>query len=257
MPKNNFQKIVIANWKMELGLEESRKLALKTAKKFQNFRGREVVICPDFSSLYSCSVALKGSGLKLGSQDSAWEDKGAYTGEVSPKNLAEINCEYVILGHSERRQYLGEDYKLVNLKLKKVLEQKKLTPIICLGETKEDREKKRVRKVLESQLKEALKKVDLKMNQKLIFAYEPIWAIGTGKVIQNQDLEEVYKIIEQLLKRLKGEEFGKKCLVIYGGSVKGENAKEISAIKGIEGCLVGGASLKTAEFYKICKTFLD
>ncbi len=257
MLENNFQKIVIANWKMELGVEESRKLALKMVKKFKDFSSKEVVICPDFLSLYQCSDILKDSNLKLGSQDSAWEDKGAYTGEVSPRGLKEVNCEYVILGHSERRQYLGEDYNLINLKLKKVLEKKELTPIVCLGETKEDRNKKRVKKILEKQVSHLLEKVSLKTGQKIIFAYEPIWAIGTGEVIRNQDLEEVYKIIAQLIKKIKGEKFWDKCLFVYGGSVNGKNIQEISRLKGINGCLIGGAGLKTAEFYKIARIILD
>src|SRR6056297_891135 len=237
------QKIIIANWKMKLGFRESLSLARKIRQRFKNFSGN-VVICPDFVSLYSCGQEIKKSNLKLGAQDAFWQDSGAYTGEISPQTLKTAGCRYVILGHSERRKYLKEDYNLINLKLKKVLAVSALTPVICIGENQKERSQGLVKSVLTRQLQEGLKGVALKADQKVIIAYEPLWAIGSGKVIKNKDLEEISGIIKQFLKKSRSGRGRDKFSIIYGGSVDSKNIKGISQIEGIDGCLVGGASLK-------------
>lgn len=253
--KNN--KIVIANWKMKLSLAETSELAKKMKDKFKDFQGGDLAVCPNFISLIEVEKILKGSLLKLGAQDVFWEDKGAYTGEISPSMLKDAGCEYVIVGHSERRKYLLENYSMIHQDLKAVLNVEGLTPVICIGEDTEERKTDRRDFVLVDQLQQALGGINLLGDQEVIIAYEPIWAIGSGVAIEPEEAEYAHKIIKIALRDM----FGMKTVsnnfrIIYGGSISSKNVKEFANLEGVDGLLVGGASLDAEEFYKIAKTIL-
>lgn len=254
MEKN---KIVIANWKMKLSLAETLELAKKMKDKFKEFDKKEVAICPNFISLLEVGKILKGSAVKLGSQSVFWEEMGAYTGEISASMLEEAGCQYVIVGHSERRKYLLENYTMIHQKLKSVINSEKLTPIICIGEDAEERKTDRRDFVLVDQLQQALGGVNLMGDQRIIIAYEPIWAIGSGVAIEPQEAEYAHKIIKLALNDMFGMRVVKSnFMVIYGGSISSKNVKEFKNLEGVDGLLVGGASLDADEFYKITNAIL-
>ena len=239
------KKIIIANWKMNLSLKESLDLAKKLALKSKNLKN-EIAVCPDYLSLAPVAAILKKTEISLGAQDCAITDFGAYTGEVSPLNLKNLGLKYVILGHSERREHLHENSGIINNKIKAALNNK-LIPVLCVGEKLIEKEAGHAREVIADQLRRALSKIVLKSNN-FIIAYEPIWAIGTGKAILPNEAEEIHQFIKvQANKILK-----KSVAVIYGGSVNEKNAASFAAQKNIDGFLVGGASLKAAEFINIC-----
>lgn len=249
---SDFKRIIIANWKMKLGFDESVELVEEMEEQFRDFRDREVVLCPDFLSLPAAKVRLTESGLKLGAQDSFWEEQGSYTGEISPLNLKEIGCNYVIVGHSERRKNLMEDYHIINKKVKAALNNK-LTPIMCIGEKLEEKEEGKREEVLEEQLRQGLKGVELH-DKYLIVAYEPIWAIGSGKTITDEDIEEVYGLLDSVLKDIFPDNH-EGIFTIYGGSVNSQNVSGFKKEQ-IDGLLVGGASLQAEEFLKISQQML-
>jgi triosephosphate isomerase len=246
-------KIIIGNWKMKKGLAESVKLAKEMAEKFKDI-GKEVVVCPTLVALTEVSKILKKSSLKMGAQNVFWEDRGSYTGEVSPQMLIEAGCRYVIIGHSERRKYLLENYSMIHQKVREVLNTEKLIPIVCIGEENEDRKTDRRDFVLLSQLQQALGGIDVSENQKIIVAYEPVWAIGSGTAIEPDEVTYAHKIIRLALDDMFGMQVVEKSFrIIYGGSVTGANVKLFSNLENMDGLLVGGASLEAGEFYKICK----
>jgi triosephosphate isomerase len=181
------EKIIIANWKMKLGHKESVDLAKQVKKSFSDFSGVEVVVCPSFISLVEVKKAL-GSKIKLGAQDVFWEEKGAYTGEIAPSMLEEVGCEYVIIGHSERRKFMMENYEMIHREIKAVLKIDGLTPVVCIGENWEERKTDRRDYVLYDQLQQAMSGIDVGSNQQIILAYEPIWAIGSGTAIEPRKL---------------------------------------------------------------------
>jgi len=229
-------KYLIANWKMNPGSSEEAKELFNNIKQGVKDLSAEVVICPP-SIYYFPNLKSKGLKLHLGAQNCFWEQAGAYTGEISPKMLKNMGCKYVILGHSERRQYLNETDEMVNKKLKAVLEAG-LTPILCVGETKQERDRGEAEKKIKSQLKFLLQ------NSKLILAYEPRWAIGTGIACNPESAKKALNMIKEVAQETP---------VLYGGSVSAENAKQyIDA--GFNGLLVGSASLNAPEFIKIAKT---
>lgn len=247
-------KIVIANWKMKLGLAETLALAKKMKDKFKGFSGIETAVCPNFVSLTEVGKIIKGGSLKLGAQNVFWEDKGAYTGEVSSSMLREAGCEYVIVGHSERRKYLLENYEMIHQKFKAVLSVDGLTPIVCVGEEAEERKTDRRDFVLVDQLQQALGGINLLGDQQVIVAYEPIWAIGSGVAIEPEEAEYAHKIIKISLRDMFGMKVVKNNFrIIYGGSISSKNVKEFANLEGVDGLLVGGASLDAEEFYKIAK----
>jgi len=251
------EKIVIANWKMQLSLAESVALAKKCKEKCVKSQKGEIVVCPDFISLLPVKEALKGSDIKLGAQDVFWEEKGAYTGEVSSKLLVEAGCTYVIIGHSERRKHLRENYEYINKKVRAAINAGNLTPIICIGESWDERKTDRRDFVLTEQLQLALAGVELIGDQQIIIAYEPIWAIGSGAAIEPSEAEYAHKIIKLTLNQM----FGMQVItdhfkVIYGGSISSKNVKEFINLENIDGLLVGGASLDAEEFYKVATTIL-
>jgi triosephosphate isomerase len=254
-----YKKIVIANWKMKLMLAETLSLAKEIKIKFKefDFSKGDIVVCPNFISLLGVKEILRGSSLKLGAQTVFWEEKGAYTGEISPEMLIEAGCEYVIIGHSERRKYLFENYEMIHQKLKTVLNSGKLIPIICVGEKTEERGTDKRDFVLVDQLYQALAGINLMGDQEVIIAYEPIWAIGSGTAIEPSEAEYAHKIIKLTLNDMFGTRVVKENFrIIYGGSISSKNVKEFANLEGVDGLLVGGASLDAEEFYKISKEIL-
>jgi len=245
------QKIVIANWKMRLGLAESVALARQYAAEVKT-GAVEVVACASEVALTAVGEVLKGSAIKLGAQNVFWEEKGEYTGEVAPQTLLEAGCAYVIIGHSERRQHLLENYQMVHQKLKAVLDHTTLVPIVCVGETLREKEAAKTDYVIADQLQQAFGGIVLVANQQIVVAYEPIWAIGTGNAIKPDDVNTMHEIIGASLVDLLGVDAAKKqARVIYGGSVSSNNVDSFRAIDNVDGFLVGGASMNAEEFAKI------
>jgi triosephosphate isomerase len=247
-------KIIIANWKMKLGIKESIDLAHDMKRKFKEYKDGQVVVCPDFVTLMEVEKVMKGSEIILGAQDSFWESRGSYTGEISPLTLIEAGCEYVILGHSERRKFMMENYEMIHKEIKAILAEDKLTPIVCIGENWEERKTDRRDFVLYDQIQQALSGIDIDEKREVIVAYEPIWAIGSGTAIEPSEAEYAHKVIRLTL----GEIFGEKRVnenfrIIYGGSINSENVNSFIDMEGLDGFLIGGASLDAEEFYKVCR----
>ncbi len=248
------EKIIIANWKMKLSLAETSALAKKMKTKFKALKNGNIVICPNFLSLVEVSEIIKGSNIKLGSQDTFWEDKGAYTGEVSPSMLLEAGCEYVVIGHSERRKFLMVNYEMIHKEVKAVLKHEDLTPVICIGENWDERKTDRRDFVLFDQLQQALSGVDIVGNQQIIIAYEPIWAIGSGTAIEPSEAEYAHKIIRLTLNDMFGSKIvNNNFKIIYGGSINSKNVKGFTNLENLDGMLVGGAGLDADEFYSVAK----
>ncbi|MCX6792801.1 MAG: triose-phosphate isomerase [Candidatus Falkowbacteria bacterium] len=245
---------LIANWKMNLSVKDSIALANEYVRLFKKTNA-EIVACPSFTSLPFVCKALEKTNLAVGAQDVFWEAKGAFTGEVSPDDLVELGASYVIIGHSERRGYLGEEDWMINQKVKAALAARHLNPILCIGETKEDHDNGDREEVLSRQLDEALNGVSLGLNQNLLVAYEPIWAIGTGEVPEPEEISYVNDVIRVLLRRYFGDRSDRACAVIYGGSVDEKTVQPIMET-GIDGFLVGGASLKAREFNRLAEHIL-
>ena len=211
----------------------------------------EAVICPPFTDLYAAADKLKGTAVKLGAQNMHWEEKGAFTGEISPLMLKEIPCDYVIIGHSERRQYFAETDETVNKKIKSAL-QHGLLPIVCVGESLAQREEGTTMTWILSQVEKALIDITSEETEKIVFAYEPIWAIGTGKTASAADAQEVIGAIRKKIAEMYNQNVAEKVRILYGGSVKPDNIKELMGEADIDGALVGGASLKPDSFYALC-----
>jgi triosephosphate isomerase len=212
----------------------------------------EVVVAPPFTSLGAVAEVLKGSMILLAAQNVFWEESGAFTGEVSPSMLKDLGCAYVIIGHSERRQYFGETDETVNKRLKAAL-QSSLLPIVCIGETLEEREAEKTLVVIDQQLTGGLKGLAPDEMGKVVIAYEPVWAIGTGKTATPDQAQEVHRFIRKLLEEISGGEIAGNMRILYGGSVKPDNVDELMAQSDIDGALVGGASLKADSFVRIVK----
>jgi len=251
-------KIAIANWKMKISSKESLELAKKFKEKFKDFKKKgDVVVCPSFVSLSDVVKASKSSCLKIGAQNVFWEEGGQFTGEISPVMLKDVGCEYVIIGHSERRKYLLENYEMIHQKVKAVLRAEGLIPIVCIGENSEDRKTDKRDFVLVDQLQQALAGISLLSNQQIVVAYEPVWAIGSGLVIEPEEADYAHKIIGIALNDIFGAEVASRNIrVVYGGSITSKNIKDFVGLENIDGVLVGGASLDADEFYKIAKTIL-
>ena len=210
----------------------------------------EIILCVPYIDLFYCLMNAQGTNIKIGAQNMHFEETGAYTGEVSAKMLKSIGVEYVIIGHSERRQYFNETDQTVNKKIKVAFENE-LKPIVCVGETLEQRENGETEKIITSQTRLALDGLTAEQIKNTIIAYEPIWAIGTGKTATSEDANNSIKAIREELKKLYGENVSEEVIIQYGGSVKSSNAKELFESSDIDGGLVGGASLKPEEFSKI------
>lgn len=221
---------------------------LKTLVK--NTEDVEIVVAPVFTALSRVSDAISGSNIKLAAQNCFWEEEGAFTGEVAPKLLKDAGCSHVIIGHSERRQYFGETDATVNRKTKKAIAAG-LTAIVCVGETLAERESDKTFSVIETQITSGLEGFAPEVVAKLIIAYEPVWAIGTGKTASDEQAQEVHAFIRNLLSRLFGNSTAEAVRILYGGSVKPDNVKGLMSQADIDGALVGGASLKADSFAAI------
>ncbi len=220
---------------------------LESLKPLVADSGRTVLICPPFTSLETAVEASKGSNIKIGAQNIYWEDEGAFTGEVSPLMLKSLGVGYCLVGHSERRQYFGETDLSVNKKVKAALKHG-LTPVLCVGESLRERESGISKEVCRRQVETGLKEVTIARGEELVVAYEPIWAIGTGKTATAKDAQAVIGYIRQVLAELFGNTIAEAIAIQYGGSVKPENIGELMAQPDIDGALVGGASLKAESF---------
>lgn len=243
--------LVAGNWKMYKTPKETE-IFIKEFLQFVNGNERaEIAICPTYTSLYLANQLLKNSSIRLGAQDVHWEEEGAYTGKVSCNMLLDCGCHYVIIGHSEQRTYFHETDETVNKKVKKALE-KGLTPIVCVGETLEQRKENKQKEVVENQVRKAFE--NIQNIKETVIAYEPVWAIGTGVNATPEQAQEMHSFIRNLIERLYDQKIAENIRIIYGGSLKPENAKEIFSQKDIDGGLVGGASLKPDSFYKIVKS---
>lgn len=243
------KRIIAGNWKMNTDVSEAVALAEAVKQGYTRY-DVDVVLCPPFPNLYAVYGVIKDSPIALGAQNLFWEDKGAYTGEVSANMLKSVGCQFVIIGHSERRQYFGETDETVNKKIKKALAVG-LIPIVCVGELLSEREAGKTEAVVEKQVRGAFAGLTKEDANKVIIAYEPVWAIGTGKVATPQQAQEVHAFIRKLLSGLYDEDTAQTIRIQYGGSMNDENAGELLAQPDIDGGLVGGASLKAASFLGI------
>ena len=238
--------IIAGNWKMNKTAKEAVEL-ISALKPLVAKSKPEVVVCVPYTDLWAVAEAVKDSKIKLGAENVAWADSGAFTGEISADMLKEIGVEYVIIGHSERRQYFGETDESVNARLKQALK-KDLKPIVCVGETLVEREKNKTKRVLKKQVLEGFKDVTAEDFANIVIAYEPVWAIGTGKTATAEDANKTIGYIRSLVKKTWGAEVAKALRIQYGGSMKPGNAKELMAMRNIDGGLIGGAALNAEDF---------
>jgi triosephosphate isomerase len=246
------KKVIAANWKLNKTIGEAVKFT--TLLKRENFGddAPEIILCPSFTCLSAVYDAIGDSDIKLGGQDLYWEDKGAFTGEVSGVMLKDAGCEFVIIGHSERRQFFGETDATVNKKIQSALSLG-LTPIVCVGESLKEREAEKTNAVLEKQVKGAFAGISPEDAAGCYIAYEPVWAIGTGKVATPEQAQEAQKFIRDLVGQLYFAGLSQELPILYGGSVKPENAAELMRQPDVDGALVGGASLEVASLAGIVR----
>ncbi len=246
--------IIAGNWKMYKTISEAIELANGLKREFFNLSADdiEIVVCPAFTALSEVSEVVIGSTIGVGAQDTYWEMEGAYTGEVSPAMIKDAGCRYVIVGHSERRQFFSETNESVNKKLKAALKHG-LTPIVCVGETLAERERQETFKVLEDHVTKGLAQISKEDMAGIVIAYEPVWAIGTGKTAAPAQAQEAHRYIRDLLVKLFDKETAERVRIQYGGSVKPENIAELMRQPDVDGGLVGGASLKIDSFSQIVK----
>lgn len=239
---------IAGNWKMNKTADEAEKTLVELKSKVASIGSKiKIAVCPTFTALDRASKVIKGTNIKLGAQDVSIYKSGAYTGEISVEMLKALNVEYVIVGHSERRQYHNETDKIVADKAKAVLNGG-LFPIVCIGETLEEREAGKMPSVITTQLKGSLNNISETEILKVTIAYEPVWAIGTGKTASPAQAQEVHALIRKLLTGKYGEKIAEQIIIQYGGSVKPDNAAELMGQKDIDGALVGGASLEAEAF---------
>src|SRR5215467_982127 len=246
------QKLIAANWKMYKNPDQTRQFFRDFLPLVSGQDRDEIVVCPPYVNLHAALESAEGSQVAIGAQDCYWKDEGAFTGEISPPMLVAVGCSHVIIGHSERRQYFGETDDTVNLKLKAALEHG-LTPIVCVGEVLEEREAGLTEDVLRRQCVRAFHAISGKKAAKLVVAYEPVWAIGTGKTATPQMAADAHVLVRGEAAKAFGEEFAAQLRILYGGSVKPENAKALMSEEEIDGALVGGASLDAKSFAAIAK----
>ena len=243
------RKVIAGNWKMNMLPGEAIEMINELTPLVKDTKN-EVILCVPYTDLFYALLTAQNTNIKIGAQNMHFEESGAYTGEVSGKMLKSINVEYVIIGHSERRQYFAETDETVNKKIKSAFKYG-LKPIVCVGETLEQREAGKAVDIITKQTELALEGLNNEQVENTIIAYEPIWAIGTGKTATNEDANNAIKEIRNKISEIYGEETASKVIIQYGGSVKSSNAKELFNMSDIDGGLVGGASLKAEEFSKI------
>lgn len=243
---------VAGNWKMFKTVAEARHLVSELVPGLQAIDDVERVLCPPYTTLLAVKALLEGTDIGLGAQNLYWEESGAFTGEISPSMVAEL-CQYVIIGHSERRAYFDETDQTVNRKVQAALAHG-LTPIVCVGETLEENEGGKTAEVVSGQVQNGLARLDLDDGNAIVLAYEPVWAIGTGKAATAEGANQVIaEVIRRALEDMFGEAFAQEVRVLYGGSVKANNAAEFFTQPDIDGALVGGASLNAGEFVPIAQ----
>ncbi len=254
---NKTRRLIIAgNWKMYNNNLQALELVNGLRRNLSEIDEVDIVVCPPFTALSDVAEILLDSNIKLGAQNMYWQEEGAYTGEISATMLKSLGAEFVILGHSERRQYFNETDETVNKKIKTAFKIG-LTPIVCIGETLREREAGKTFSVVEGQLSGVLKDISASLAQNLVFAYEPVWAIGTGKTATSAQAQEVHAFLRKLLEKWYNKETSQIIRILYGGSVKPDNIKDLINQDDIDGALVGGASLKLEDFSQIIKSCLN
>lgn len=244
--------IIAGNWKMHKTVSESLELVSDLCKLTAGITNVEIVVCPTFTALYPVRMAICDGPLRLGAQNMHWEKQGAFTGEIAPAMLKDLGCVYVIVGHSERRQYFGENDDTVNKKVTAAFANR-LIPIMCVGETLEQREAGITEGVIGRQVRQGLTGLTQEQVGSMVIAYEPVWAIGTGRTASSGDANKVCKFIRRTVAEVFGEDSAERVRIQYGGSVKADNIAELMAQSDIDGALVGGASLDAATFAQIVK----
>jgi triosephosphate isomerase (TIM) len=244
--------MIAGNWKLNKTLIEAKELAASLASGCQDIDDREIVIAPIFTALASIAEVIQNSPVQLSAQNCYPEETGAFTGEVSPLFLKDAGCKFVILGHSERRQILGETDQLINLKMLKALESG-LKPIFCIGETLQERENDQMLEILSQQVRGGLANLTTEQMAEVVIAYEPVWAIGTGKTATDEQAQEAHSFIRGMLQGLFNQQTANETRILYGGSVKPGNVDGLMAQDDIDGALVGGASLNAEDFLRIVK----
>ena len=248
--------IIAGNWKMNKTVAEAAVLVSDLKKMVEDLLGQvDVVVIPPYTALLEVCIVLKGSNIVVGAQNMFWEESGAYTGEISAEMIKSTGAEYVIIGHSERRQLFAETNEIVNKKLKAALSVG-LLPIVCVGETLKQRKQNITQEVVETQLRGAFQDILKNSYKNIIIAYEPVWAIGTGLNATPEQAEEVHQFIRKLLQELATDELASKMRIQYGGSVKPDNARDLLGQPDVDGALVGGASLDATSFVEIIKAAL-
>ena len=244
--------MIAGNWKLNKTIREAIEFVTFLKRQVSDLQSVDVVVCPPYTALSDVAEVLTESGIELGAQDLYWEEKGAFTGEVSGAMIKEAGANFVIVGHSERRQFFNETNETVNKKTRAALKSN-LTPIVCIGESLEERESGKTFQVIESQIKGSFAHFSREEIQKLIVAYEPVWAIGTGKVATPAQAQEAHAFIRKDFTKVFGEETASGLRILYGGSVKPDNISNLMAETDIDGALVGGASLEAKGFSEIIK----
>jgi len=242
--------LIAGNWKMFKTCNEAVDTATRLTELISDIDNIDIVIAPTFTSLAVVSDVIRDTRIDLGAQDIFWEKEGAFTGQISAPMLISAGCQYVIIGHSERRQYFGETDETVNKKIKAASDSG-LIPILCVGETEIQRDEKKTFSVLDKQMEKGLEGLSLDEHRSLVIAYEPVWAIGTGKTATPDQVQEVHAFLRERIEKKFGNMFAKATRILYGGSVKPDNVSELMALPDIDGALVGGASLQPDSFSKI------
>lgn len=243
--------LIIANWKMKLGMEEARRLTVDVRLGLAGIRNVDLAVCPSFLHLSAVGFQLP-SNIRLGAQDCFWEKSGNYTGEISAIQLKEAGCGFVIIGHSERRKFLKENDVMISSKVEAVLGAE-MIPVLCVGESLEEREKKLAASRIAEQVEIAIQDLTREQIRKMVIAYEPIWAIGTGRPATGEDARQVAKFIRRILNKKYDDTTAQMVKVLYGGSVSAANIRDFVSLPLLDGALVGGASLKADEFINIVK----
>ena len=242
--------LIAGNWKMYKTGAEAVETARQLADRIDRGRDRDVMIAPSFTALTSVAQVLKDSPVAVGAQNIFWEEEGAFTGEISPSMLVAAGCDYTLIGHSERRQYFGETDETVHKRIRTALKHD-LIPVLCIGETEKERESDETFSILDKQVRIGLEGFSLNDLEALVLAYEPVWAIGTGKTATSEQAQEVHAYLRARIDNCFGDQLSRSVRILYGGSVKPANISELMAMPDIDGALVGGASLKADVFSEI------
>jgi triosephosphate isomerase len=242
--------MIAGNWKMHLTSREAADLAAAMKAGLDPDLKHEVLLAPAFTSLHAVKAAIAGSRIFLASQDVAWEEKGAFTGAVSPAQIIDAGCTHALIGHSERRKIFLETDEVVNKKMKAAIKAN-IVPVLCIGETLEERESQKTYRVLETQLNGAFAGITAAEAVKVVIAYEPVWAIGTGKTATPDQAQDAHVFVRKQMERIYGRDYAEAVRILYGGSVKADNIDELMAQGDIDGALVGGESLKADKFLRV------